>query len=293
MAADDIFYGRKKMMAKDLIALFCKGEGKRFNGIRCEHYEIFTKECDLLKKDSMKDVFEKGRCKPSVMAENAVRRNLFDYRDKINPKEDKGIAWEVCDIIKKKRLNTPILPVLIGYINKTVYTEVIRILIEKGILIKGECGKCIYLSLSKPYICQRADIIKDGKKFENPLYGEKRNPSDSACKDGFEPPEFNGGDDVDIYEAEGTGEGFTIIIDMQKLLIQRIKKAKDENTKKRYERQYAVFCRFLTLMQDGHSEKEALKIIAEKFDPPVSVKTVERDMTEVRDFLKTKMSSED
>ncbi len=289
MAADDIFYGRKKMMAKDLIALFCKGEGRRFNGIRCEHYEIFTKECRLLKKDTMEDIFEKGRCKPSVMAENAVRRNLYLYRDKINPKEYLSMVWEVCKMIKKKRLRTPILPVLIGYINKTAYTEVIRKLIEMCILVKGECGNCVHLSASEPSVCQRAYIIKDGEKLQNPLYGEKRNPSDRACKDGFEPYEFNG----EVPDIEGAEEGFPIIIDMQKLLIQRTEKAKDENTKKRYERQYVVFCRFAMLIQEGYSEKEALKIIAEKFDPPVSVKTVERDMAEVREFLKTKMSSED
>jgi len=278
-------------MTTDLIALFCKGDGTRFKRIRCEYYEVFTGECKLLKKDNMEDIFEKGRCEPGTMAENAVKRNLYLYRDHINPKEHlKTITWEASEILKKKKLRTPILPVLIGYINKTAYTEVIRTLIEIGILPKGECGECVYLSLSKPYTCQRAYIIKDGEKLENPLYGEKRNPSDRACKEGFEPYEFDDVDDGEFPDIqEGPEDSFLIVESMKKLLIQRAEKTKDENTKKKYERQYVIFCRFATLVQEGYSEEEALNIIAEKIGK--SGKTVERDMAEIREFLKTKMSS--
>jgi hypothetical protein len=277
-------------MAPELIALYCKGENTRFKRTCYEYYEVFTGECRLLKKDNMDDIFEKGRCEHPLMLKNAVRRNLYFYRDQINPEEYiERITWEACELLKKRQLRTPILPVLIGYINKTAYTEVIKTLIDEGILPNGKCGECVYLSLSKPYICQRAYIITDGERVENPIYREKRNPSDRACKEGFEPYEFDDGDNGDFPDPEGEGEDFSIFIDMQKLLIQRTEKTKDPNTKKKYERQYVIFCRFAMLIQEGYSEKEAVKMIAEKLD--ISEKTVERDMAEVREFLKTKMSS--
>ncbi|MDM8524954.1 hypothetical protein QUF80_16410 [Desulfococcaceae bacterium HSG8] len=278
-------------MKNDLIALFCKGEGKRFRGERCEHYEIFTDECRLLRDRKMKDVFEKGRCEPCVMVERAVKWNFYRYKDRVNPEEYTEV-WEICEAIKKHTLHIPKLPVLIGYINRSVYTEAIRILIEIGILVRGICDNCVHLSLSKVYVCTRAYVLVDGKEIENPLYDKKRNPSDKACKDGFEPYDFKSldTDDIDPPAVTDPGEEFLIIESMKKLLVLRTDRAKDETTKKIYERQYVIFCRFVNLVREGHSDKKALKAIAKKLG--VSVKTVERDMEEVRKFLKKEMSSD-
>ncbi len=280
-------------MKNDLIALFCKGEGKRFRGERCEHYEIFTGECRLLRDRKMKDVFEKGRCKPCVMVECAVKWNFYRYRDRVNPEEyTDGTVWEICEIIKKHTLRIPKLPILIGYINKTAYTEVIRMLIDMCILVRGICDNCVHLSLSKVYVCTRAYLLVDGEEIENPLYDKKRNPSDKACKDGFEPYDFKSldTDDIDPPAVTDPEEEFLIIESMKKLLVLRTDRAKDEKTKKIYERQYVIFCRFVNLVREGHSDKDALKAIATKLR--VSKKTVERDMEEVRDFLRKKMSSD-
>ena len=280
-------------MENDLIALFCKGDGKRFRGERCEHYEIFTGECRLLRDRKMKDVFEKGRCEPCIMVECAVKRKLYKYRDKVNPEEyTDGTVWEICEIIKKHTLRIPKLPVLIGYINKTAYTEVIRMLINMCVLMRGICDSCVHLSLSKVHVCTRTYLLVDGKEIENTLHGKKRNPSDEACEDGFEPYDFKSLDIDDIASPAETDteEEFLIIESMIKLLSLRADKAKDKKTRKKYERQYVVFCRFVKLVREGHSEQKALKIIAEKLG--VSVKTVERDMEEARELLRKKMSSD-
>jgi len=240
----------------------------------------------------MRDVFEKGRCQPLMMVERATKRNLHEYRDKMSPDEYlDGLVWEICDLVKRHTLRVPKLPVLIRYINRAAYTGVIRMLIDMCILVRGICDNCVHLSLSKVYSCTRAYLLVNGKEIENPLYDKKRNPSGKACEDGFEPYDFKSLDIDDIVSPETDAEKeFLIIESMKKLLSLRSDRTKDKETKKIYERQYVIFCRFVNLVRQGHSDKEALKAIAEKLG--VSVKTVERDMEEARDFLRKKMSSD-
>jgi hypothetical protein len=269
-------------MALDyLIALFCKGEDKRFGGIRCEYYED-TGECKLLTGNKeMRDIFENGRCQPSVMLKDAVERNLDDYRDKIDPKDHiESMAFEISERIKKKCLNCPKLPFLKSYINKAAYTAVIGMLIKEGFLFRRVCGNCGYLSKSRPYVCNRPYIKKEGKRIENPLYGERRELASRACEEGFEPPVPPGPQPP----VPPQNEYILLLERIRKLLEERIKNELNENTKRKYMRQHLVFCRFATLLREGYSETKALKAIAKKLGK--HVRTIRRDFTEIREFLK-------
>jgi len=212
----------------DLIILFCKGEG--FGGNCCEHYKIFTKECRLLIGRKLKEIFKEGRCEPPIMVKDAVKRNLYNYRDKIAPDEYiKPMVFEISERIKQRCLNCPKLPVLKGYINRAAYTEVIRMLTDEGILPKGECGNCVYLSNSEPYICQREYIIVEGETIENPHYGEKKNPSSRLCKEGFEPLQPPG----PVGPTDPEAPTVILLETMKKSLAKRMESAENKNRKKK------------------------------------------------------------
>jgi len=271
-------------MAEDLVALYCKGEGGRFRGVVCKHYD--AKECRLLKGRPMKVIFDKGRCEPYRMLKAAVEQNLYRYNDRIDPEDHtEPTTFLICKRIRQNRLKFPKLPVLMAYLKKAAYTGVIEILIEEGVLWKNICGNCIYLSVSKPHICQREHIIMDGERIENPHHGETRNPSSRACKEGFEPHVF---EDVLEIPVPPEPEPSGIIEEMKDALIKRIERETNKNVRRKYERQYVAFCRFAMLIQEGYSESEALKKIAEALR--VSLRTVERDMAEIREFFKAEMS---
>ncbi len=253
---------------------------------------VYLSNSELLIGRKLKDIFEKGRCDPSMMVKDAVKRNLYDYRDKIKPAEHiEPMAFEISERIKEQCLRCPKLPVLKEYINRTAYTEVIRMLIKEGELLKGECGNCVHLSKVKPYICQGEYIRMKGEETKNSEYGKKKNPSSRSCKEGFQPFEsVEDFEDIEITDDDGVEEYISIIELMEKFLIKRIENETNRNIKRKYERQYMMFCRFVTLIQEDSSEKEALKKISKNLG--VSLKTIARDFAEVREFLETEMSSE-
>lgn len=286
----------------DLVALFCKGEGERFRRL-CKHYDTDADECRLLRGKPMKHVFEKGRCEPYEMLKRAVTLNLYEYTDRIDPKDHIEPTTFLTSVrIKEKSLTYPKLPVLKAYINRAAYNDVIELLITEGALWPRNCGVCVYLSWpKKPHLCQRAYITVDGEKVGNLHYKEKRNPSDTACKEGFQKPLIrplpskDEDDEDEGWEpgpsAESEEEEVIIILTMKKALSERADSATNENMRRKYERQYVVFCRFVQLAQEGYSSKDALKQIAE--DLEVSLRTVERGMDDIWEFFKQVMSVDD
>jgi len=132
----------------DLIRLFCGGAGQLFGGVVCEYYVSLPGECNLLKQAKMETIFEKGRCKPYNILKSAVKKNLIKYKDLIDVQEHKNsitflLSNRLKDVHLKKGHN---LAVLVGYINKASYTEVILFLQSEGLLEKKICGNCIFLS---------------------------------------------------------------------------------------------------------------------------------------------------
>ncbi len=255
---------------------------------------VYLSNSELLIGRKLKDIFEKGRCDPSVMVKDAVKRNLYDYRDKIEPAEYiEQMTFEISERIKEQCLRCPKLPVLKGYINRTAYTEVIRMLIEEGELLKGECGNCVHLSKAKPYICQGEYIRMKGEETKNSEYGKRKNPSSRSCK-GFEPPPppepLPPDETVPPEPPEPPDETVILLETMKKSLAKRIESAENKNEKRKYERQHIVFCRFASLFYEGSSERDALKKISKELG--VSLRTIRRYLKEIREFLETEMSSE-
>ena len=60
---------REVLRESDLARKICKGEGELFNGERCEHFDVLTWECKLLRDNPIEAVYEK-RCLP----EEGIRR---------------------------------------------------------------------------------------------------------------------------------------------------------------------------------------------------------------------------
>lgn len=278
-------------MARNLIRYFCKGTGRRFDGIACEHYHHTTAECALLRKFGLNEIFEKGRCDPFEMLKKAVEKHLKKYRDIVNPGEHvEAIAFELLDRVKRQRLRQGFkIYVLKGYINKSAYSEVTGMLHHETTIVRRQCGYCKYLSQSKPYICLRETIVTSEQgEIENPYYGNTRKLTKKACKEGFEPLEntsidFSGDVSLPAIIPEPNYTAGILLADMTKMLAERAERAQDRKTRKRYDRQYAGFCKLLDLLKKGIPKKEAVKLIADALG--VSVKTTDRELLEIREFF--------
>jgi hypothetical protein len=277
-------------LAKDLVQVFCKGEGTRFGGIWCEFYQRDSGECRLLKDFELQEIFEKGRCTPSEILQRALAKHLEKYRDRLDPAEHiESMAFEIAVRLSLKRLTQGYeLYVLQGYINRTVYCSVIQMLRREDPLVKRQCGSCKHLSRSRPSICQRQTIpdSRHGKQ-PHPYYGTPRNLTDRACKEGFDTfetasieasPEIH----QPLIAAEPDMTGI-LLADMLALLSKRRANAEDSRAKKHYERQYLVFCQLLDLLKQGHSQKEAIGVIAVTLG--VSVKTIQRELSAIKEFF--------
>lgn len=278
-------------MARNLVGYFCQGEGKRFGGTRCNYLTHATSECTLLKEFELHEVFERGRCEPIEMLRRAIQKHLEKYRDVVDPGEYiESMAFEISVRLKSKRLTQGYkIYVLKGYINKAVYCSVIEMLQREHPLVKRQCGHCKYLSQSRPYSCQRATIITSEEgEVANPHYGSERKLTERACKKGFEPIETSSievSPDVPqpliASEIDSTG---ILLADMTKMLAEGVERSQDQKTKKQNERRYIVFCQLIDLLMKGSSRQEAVKTIASTLD--VSVKTINRELLEIREFFK-------
>jgi hypothetical protein len=73
---------------------------------------------------------------------------------------------------------------------------------------------------------------------------------------------------------------------MTKILAEGVEYPKDPKTRKHFERQYIVFCKLIDLLKNGIPRKKAVKTIAVTLG--VSVKTINRELLEIREFFKRK-----
>ena len=294
----------------DLVRLICAGAGNRFGEIVCEYYIRLTAECDLLKKEKLDPIFKNGRCNPYHFLKLAIKKNLMRYKDVINVQEYVSsmafvLSKRLKDIRLKKGYN---LAVLIGYIKKAAYTEVILFLQNEGLLKKKICGNCIFLSELKPYVCRRENIevIENGVRElkPNPFYLKERNKTDK-CQEGFKPHAFvsiNKDDDhnaednfqSDVSEklsdhsaVENIGDRLEIE-KIREILKKRAIDTKHSNTKKIYKRQHNVFINLYHYISEGYSVGEAIQLIAGKIGK--NVKTIERDINDIRTFLTKELS---
>jgi hypothetical protein len=289
----------------DLVRLICAGVGNRFGGVVCKFYVRLTAECDLLKKEKLDRIFKNGRCNPYRFLKSAIEKNLRRYKDVINIQEYvSSIAFVLSkrleDVRLKKGHN---LAVLTGYIKKSAYTEVILFLQKEGLLEKKICGNCIFLSDLKPYVCRRENIevIENGisELKPNPFYLKERNKTDK-CQEGFKPralvslnidDDHTGEDNfqpgvseklADVSVVETLGDKLEIE-EIGEILKKRATDAKHVNTKKIYKRQHNVFINLYHYISEGYSVRKAIELIAIKIGK--NVKTIERDINDIRSFL--------
>lgn len=268
-------------MKADLIDSICGGLGKRFKGA-CAYYDSLTRECRLLREGRIKDLLEqetKKNCDPFDMIQKAIDKHLKGEDEKA---EKNYISGLVHDKLRRlgKLTEAYNLPVLREYINTTSEREV-------RAFLKKTCGDCVYLSLSKPHICEKEDE-------PNPYHKEKRNPSDKACnglkKFTEEPISATDSTDENEYSVtipdDKSNEIFSKleVRNMMKLLADRIKEGETEAKKKQYERQHTVLIKLRQLIIDEDSSlTDAIESIAEKIGK--NEKTVRRDLKEIRNFL--------
>ena len=291
----------------DLIRQYCAGAGKRFSEVVCEFYERFSAECHLLLQEKLELIFQKGRCKPRRLLESAINRNLASYKDDVVDlrkdlkKHVSSLAYIILKRLQDKRLKRGYnLPVLIGYINRAAYTEVIQFIKKEGLLTKDRlCGSCSFLSEIKPYVCRRENIEVqvDGatEVKSNPFFKKERKNTDK-CLEGFQ-ARLNLDKNIDVDDHDQTQISDTLqhsggieesinrmeIEDIKKLLNQRVTGARHQNTKKIYKRQYSVFVNLYHYIHEGYSVRGAMQLIAEKIGK--NVKTIERDFNEIKSFL--------
>jgi len=300
---------------KDLIRSVCGSAGDRFGRVSCKYYDTSTGDCHLIKDGKMDKLFkEKPRCNPEKMIESSVRKNYYRYSDDIKPKEYiKSTVFTLLERLKNKSLTKGHnLAVLHGYINQSSYNEVQKILKDEGLLVKKNCGNCIFLSNSKPPICTKAEYIDEtsGETKPNPYYGKKRVPSKDTCKEGFkalsvfsinryedrnENDNASGNDHApklpEELKYEKKAEELLKPLDLEKMRIileNRAKSSKQETTKRKYERHHDIFNYHLNLYNKKISETEINRIVAEKIN--TNEESVRNDMKEIIKYLKSKIS---
>ncbi len=294
----------------DLIRLICAGAGNRFGGIVCKFYVRLTAECELLKKERLDPIFKNGRCNPYRFLKSAIEKNLKRYKDVVNVQEyASSIAFLLSKRLEDMRLKKGYnLAVLIGYIKKSAYTEVIQFLQNEGLLEKKNCGNCIFLSEIKPYVCRRENIEvienRVGELKPNPFYQKARNKTDK-CQEGFKPHAFVSINKDDDHNAEdnfqsdvseklsdhSSVENIGDRLEIEKIgemLKRRATDTKHNNTKKIYKRQHNVFVNLYHYISEGYSIRKAIQLIAIKIGK--NVKTIERDIYDIRAFLSKELS---
>ena len=78
------------------------------------------------------------------------------------------------------------------------------------------------------------------------------------------------------------------IEEIGKILKKRATEAKHSNTKKIYKRQHNVFINLYHYISEGYSIRKAIQLIAIKIGK--NVKTIERDIYDIRAFLSKELS---
>lgn len=265
----------------DLIAVFCQGCDPRFQRRCCEFYQQLLRECHLLKEFILQAIFEKGRCLPEKLLKTAIAVNLSEYAELVRVEDYlDALAFESAERLKPTRLQQGFnLAVLKGYINVAAYRSVRETLEKDGVLQKRICGHCLYLSPSKPTICQRETITTGAGDAPHEFFEQKRFPSDRACKHGFEPLTFESTEGKEPFEVETNAQRLLLVA---KYLQDRIAQAQGD-AKKRCDRQYLVFCRLVHwLGQTSAWDDEKAQLAA---TIGVSIKTIDRDIQELVEIL--------
>ncbi len=289
-------------MGVDLIKTFCEGNGKRFGGKHCRYYEQHTRECYLLKKRPLYEVFEEGRCDPSNLVKISVEGTFKAYRDVLvdfkapdyakQQKHDRGLieqfVFEVTPRIQRQPLKKHFsIYALKKYISQTVLHEVWDSLEEMGKFLKRICRNCIHLSPSKEekFICRRETFIIKEAEVKNRYYAKKVRPSDTegkTCKGGFEPLRFESLNEVPSLPGSTVDPGRKFVL--AEAFGKRTESAENADLRKIYKRQYVELCEFIHWLDNENSpstewRKKMIKLFG------ISERQLLRDLSEIISYV--------
>ncbi|OQX05217.1 MAG: hypothetical protein BWK80_52510 [Desulfobacteraceae bacterium IS3] len=284
---------------QDKIRLFCEGKYESFQNIPCRYYIRSDRACRLLRAQKTEAFWKKCRVNSIELIYRAVNRYLFIFKKRyyyipIDEHEDIDFA-AIIGRLKKQTLKKDTLISWIAYVNITAFREVRHYLHAKyAIPEKRTCGSCIAFPGSPPYICT--------------LKGEERKKTDLPCESyAWKPPlvvtpgVINEETDIPDPSSENKEEEFgdEVLSCITDLLIERFK-AHAPGSKKREvcKRQYEIFVAFLHELSEIEPASDLKDMIKQRPDMikklandfGVDEKTVRRDIQEVREFLKEKMS---
>jgi len=189
---------------------------------------------------------------------------------------------QIMERLKKIKLHGYSLIIWKGYINKVAYNAARNVLVKAGLLPKDRrCGTCRYLPWSKPYICLKK---KEERKKSDP-------PCDEYCWEAVIPDpipddetlaSMTNPETLLVEKEEGPLLSFII-----KMLKERIEDAAPGSKNGEiYERQYDVFVSLMHSLSNNIPRTDVVEEIAEKYR--IDKRTVQRDIREIREFLKKK-----
>jgi hypothetical protein len=186
---------REVLRESDLARKLCKGEGELFDGERCEHFDVLTWECKLLRDNPIEAVYEK-RCLPRKEFDARALVVMRDYSEDLREEDvdlDEFIFGRHDEEVDHKgileyKVKFPAIHYMYSLINRGLTQEIPRILRRRGLIdpIK-KCGTCIHRGPVKPHTCQLQGFPSktDGNPFPNKHFGTERMADDSPC-DGYE-----------------------------------------------------------------------------------------------------------
>ena len=205
--------------------------------------------------------------------------------------------------LQQQHFQTENLAAWYRYVEKTVYLEIKKRLIQRGLVPeKKNCGSCCFLSESRPYFCSKTEQTR--KKTDPPCkeYGPRlayfhsldeslsHQPGEALHRPdrlllemiSKANPVILTPESIAIMEEEQAQPALAIITAM---LAKRPEGERiGSKRRKRYMRHYTVFTNILALLSQGLHKEEAIKRLAQKF--AVNEKTIRRDIDEIKTFLR-------
>ncbi len=277
-------------MAKNLIRCVCKGVGKRFGGIPCEHYHPVSGECALLQNGGLARIFEQGRCQPFDMLKQALAVQAHGRHLLLPPERSiETLARGLMSRLTQQGQSPECtLPGLKSHLHKAAYLEAIALSQKKDAFPRGVCGDCRHLSPTKPYRCQRSTVwTEEEGEIENPHFGDMRRLTKPSCKTGFEPLEGTDENSVEtpapltVPKAERTG---VVLFDMLTMLKHRVKRADNVAAKAHENRRYALLCKLTPILGRGVPRKEAVRVMTAALG--CTAKVLDDELDIIREFFK-------
>lgn len=303
---------------RDVIRLFCEGYEDRFKKVACKYYEhsrciLLGKETEKCKALSCHQLREHYDAKNDAMKYRCLLRKpvmelflkecrydnfkLLDDTSKCHSasmiKTYNGVDdlqdvvfVKLTEVLTNVELETPLLSVWIGYVKIIAERAVIKILYGKK-----ECGSCKYFSESSKY-CYKKQVRRNKtlkpcedyvKPFKETVSMDTDEDDDNSLKDTI--PSNDPSSETVVSDKDA-------VFVMKKLLSERIDKEAYKSKRRQIcQRQYDLFVNFFHLLSEGVEDKDAKKMLAEKFH--IEPKTISCDFSDIRNFLQEKMSEND